>query len=296
MLFEGWGVQFEEDGWDWRGHPFNPLNNVNGIDGDVDGDGRGLEVHTLASPQVTAIQDAYVRKVVDTVNGFDNVLYEIANESGVRSTAWQYRMIDLVKRYERSKPKRHPVGMTYEHGDYAGRALRASRADWISPFAGGPAALADPPPADGRKVVILDTDHLCGVCGDAVFVWKSFLRGHNPIYMDPLDADPVREGARIAMGQTRRYARRIDLQHAKPRLDVASTRYALVRPGREYLVLQPGSGRFWVELGPSRATWSGEWLDPDSGRVARFQSRRAAGRSWFRPPWSGSAVLLLRRS
>jgi Family of unknown function (DUF6298) len=296
MLFEGWQVQFQAKEWRWASHPFNPANNVNGVNGDVNGDGVGLEVHTLANRRVTAIQEAYVRKVIDTVNTFDNVLYEIANESHVGATAWHYRMIDLVKRYERRKPKRHPVGMGYQHGDHADRALHASRADWISPYAGGPDALANPFPTNGRKVVILDTDHLCGMCGDALFVWKSFVRGHNPIFMDPLDAEPGRTAARIAMGRTRRYSRRIDLRYAIPRIDLASTWFALARPGREYLVLQPASGRFWVDLGPSpRARrWAGEWLEPASGRVVRFRSRRAAGRSWFDPPWNGPAVLLLR--
>ena len=44
-------------------HPFNPANNVNGIDGDPNADGRGLEVHTLAIPAVLRLQEAYVRKV-----------------------------------------------------------------------------------------------------------------------------------------------------------------------------------------------------------------------------------------
>jgi hypothetical protein len=296
MLFEGWHVQFLAKEWRWASHPFNAANNVNGVDADVDGDGQGLEVHTLANRRVTAIQEAYVRKVIDTVNGFDNVLYEIANESHVGATAWQYRMIDLVKRYERRKPKRHPVGIGYQHGDHADRALYASRADWIAPFAGGPAALADPYPTDGRKVVVLDTDHLCGICGDALFVWKSFLRGHNPIYMDPLDADPGRIAARVAMGRTQRWSRRIDLRYAKPRIDLASTLFALARPGREYLVLQPERGRFWVELGPAARPrlWAGEWLEPASGRVVRFRTQRPPGRSWFVPPWEGPAVLLLR--
>ena len=47
------------------------------------------EVHTLGDPRILAAQERYVRKVVDTVNGYDNVLYEIANESGTFSTAWQ---------------------------------------------------------------------------------------------------------------------------------------------------------------------------------------------------------------
>jgi hypothetical protein len=295
MLFEGWAVQFEEEGWAWRGHPFNPVNNVNGVNADVNGDGRGLEIHTLANRRVLSIQEAYVRKVIDTVNGFDNILYEIANESHVGSTPWQYRMIRLVKRYERRKGKQHPVGMTYQHGDHAGRALAASPADWISPFAGGPAALADPPPADARKVVLLDSDHLCGVCGDAAFIWKSFLRGHNPIYMDPFDANAEREGARHAMGRARRYARKIDLRRALPRGELVSTGYSLASPGSEYLVYQPQNGRFSVHLGRRARTWRGEWFEPSSERVVRFRTRRAAGPSWFNPPWAGPAVLLLRR-
>ena len=69
MLFEGWSILgFDnEAGSDalfrtWQGHPFHPLNNVNGIDGDVNGDGDGIghEVHTLLNPAVTRIQEGYL--------------------------------------------------------------------------------------------------------------------------------------------------------------------------------------------------------------------------------------------
>jgi len=69
MLFEGWAMQFSTGAWE--SHPFNHQNNVNGIDGDQNKDGKGLEFHTLADPAVTALQEAYVRKVIDTVNDFD---------------------------------------------------------------------------------------------------------------------------------------------------------------------------------------------------------------------------------
>jgi len=97
MLFEGYGTTWLEQAW--RFHPFNPANNVNGIDADVNGDGRGLEVHTLANPAVTRLQEEYVRQVIETVNGFDNVLYEIANEPGARSVKWQYHMVGVVRAY-----------------------------------------------------------------------------------------------------------------------------------------------------------------------------------------------------
>jgi hypothetical protein len=77
MLFEGWGLSFAS----WDGHPLNARNNVQGIDGDPDGNGKGTETQALVVPEVTRIQEAYVRKVIDPVNDLDNVLFEIANES-----------------------------------------------------------------------------------------------------------------------------------------------------------------------------------------------------------------------
>ena len=44
--------------------------------------------------------------------------------------------------------------------------------------------LIDPPANDGSKVVLLDTDHFSPFSSTAVWVWKSFLRGHNPILYD----------------------------------------------------------------------------------------------------------------
>jgi hypothetical protein len=67
MLFDGWSVELkgEKVGNPWRGHPFNRENNINGIDADLNGDGEGKEAHTLMNPKVTALQKAYVRKVVE---------------------------------------------------------------------------------------------------------------------------------------------------------------------------------------------------------------------------------------
>jgi hypothetical protein len=55
------------------------------------------------------------------------------------------------------KPKQHPIGMT--GAPIPNQALFESPAGWISPT-GGDGYNADPPPADGRKVVISDVDHV----------------------------------------------------------------------------------------------------------------------------------------
>jgi hypothetical protein len=293
MLFEGWGLQWQ-GAWRWRSHPFHRPNNVNGVEGDANQDGSGLEVHTFAVPAVTRLQDAYVRRVVDAVNDLDNVLYEIANESGAYSTAWQYHMIDLVKRYQRRKGKIHPVGMTFQHAHGSNQTLYRSRADWVSPF--GTSYMTDPPPARGPKVVINDTDHQCGGCGDATFPWRSFHRGQNPIYMDSMDREPRKAAIRSALGQTRRYAQRIDLVRMRPRLELASTRYALVAPSREYLVYQPEQGAFTVDLRGSRASFAVEWFDPGADRITRAEPVTGGGGVTFTPPFDGQAVLYLKRA
>ena len=96
MLFEGWSLRSASKPWASDGHPFNKHNNINGIDGDVDGDRRVIETHTRRVPAVNAIQEAYVRKVIDTVNDLDNMLYEIANEDGEYSIERQYQMIRTI--------------------------------------------------------------------------------------------------------------------------------------------------------------------------------------------------------
>jgi hypothetical protein len=290
MLFEGWGLQ-NAGAWRWRGDPFNPRNNVNGIDGDLDGDGTGTELQTLASPAVLRIQDAYVRKVVDTVNRFDNVLYEVANESGVYSTAWQYRVIRLVKRYEAGR-KRHPVGMTFQHAGGSNANLFRSPADWVSPESD--TYLTDPPVATGRKVVIADSDHICGLCADPAFPWKAFLRGDNVLFMDEFLSAPEHRGVRTALGQTRRYARRMDLRTARPLPSLCSTRYCLATPGRAYLAYQPGSGAFSVDLRAARGDLAVEWLNPVSGRTTPGGTVDGGAVRTLTPPFGGAAVLYLR--
>jgi hypothetical protein len=70
MLFNGWSVDSGKGAFVWTNHPLNEDNNIDGIDGDLNNDGNGVEAHELAVSAVTAIQEDYVRKVIDTVNDF----------------------------------------------------------------------------------------------------------------------------------------------------------------------------------------------------------------------------------
>ena len=298
MLFEGWGVQFAEGAWE--GHPFNSRNNVNGIDGDANKDSKGVEIHTLGNEAVTAIQEAYVRKVIDTVNGFDNVLYEISNENHPPSTPWQYHIIRFIKDYEKQKPQQHPVGMTFQYQGGKNEDLFKSPADWVSPNPEG-GYRDSPPAADGRKVVLNDTDHLWGIGGSQEWVWKSFTRGYNPIFMDPYDgevlgskSDARWEPIRRSMGYTLRYARRMNLAEMLPLPDLASTGFCLANPGREYLIYNPAEdgASIAVELTPGKYQY--EWLNLDDGKAASEGTTDATdGRREFEAPFKGDAVLYI---
>ncbi len=169
-----------------------------------------------------------------------------------------------------------------------------SAADWISPGyddeiftggrhtnePGGPASrwFENPPANDGRKIVITDTDHYAPGKGDALWAWKSFLRGHNPILMDfgiiagvkPTNPSPGSppyqsfEPARYTMGDTLRFAERMKLIDMEPRSDLSSTGYMLANLGEQYLVLQPSetADPFTVTL--DAGTYTVEWFSVNS--------------------------------
>ena len=351
MFFEGWAIHLSPAPDHVEGHPFHASNNVNGI-----GIESILDYQVLPlDPEVQELQEAYMRKVVDTIHDLPNVLYEVANESSGGgsvdeefaaalgqsgtpewgdSTEWQYWVIDRVRRYAEGRGyDAHPIGMTMQFPvkdqTRVNDPLLQSKADWISPgydddiFADGghPMApdspqsrwLEDPPPADERKVVITDTDHYAPGRGDALWAWKSFVRGHHPILMDfgiiggvdPPDrsaGDPmsfdVFEPARCAMGDTARLAGQLNLIEMEPRGELSSTGFVLANEGREYVALQPTgtSEPFTVTLEPG--TYEAEWFSIEARQTQQGDrvSVDAPTALPFTPPSraTGPVVLTLR--
>lgn len=317
MLFQGWGIERktpERPENPWEFHPFHHANNVNGVDGDLDGDGEGSETHSLMDRSVLALQERFVRQVVDAVNRFDNVIYEIANESTPVSVPWQEHLVRVIHEYEATKTKQHPVLYSAPWGS-RDEDLWVSGAESVSPALPAPytaeyAYRDDPPPNDGRKVIINDTDHLWGVGGTTDWVWKSFTRGLNPIYMDPydpvIDADyfeqvrETREAVLLSLGQTKQYADRISLRTMIPKGNLCSSGYCLVDPGRAYLVYVPSrdtsesSESVEVDLQRQAGSYTVEWFQPRVGRTYLEQRRLLSGRVRFVAPFAGEAVLYLR--
>jgi len=351
MLFDGFGLHLSKAPDHIEGHPFHAANNINGIALTSINDYQVLPL----DPAVQALQEAYMRKVVDTVADLPNVLYEVANESsgggqvdrnfadvlGLSdvpswgdSTAWQYWVTEFVKQYEQQMGyDRHPIGMTMQFPvpdqRKVNEVLFKSPADWISPgddelFVAGeypdessrPASrwLTNPPENVGTKVVLTDTDHYAAGRGDALWAWKSFLRGHHPILMDfgiinittPLDPSfgvPSYESfepARYAMGDTLRFATRMQLIEMVPRSDLSSTGYALANVGEEYLVLQPSEAAEPFTVMLEAGTYTVEWFNVNTREIeaSGSVSVERPGTVTFTPRGlsAGLVVLYLKRA
>ena len=136
---------------------------------------------------------------------------------------------------------------------------------------------------------------ICGICGDATFPWKALTRGYNPIFMDPMDANPRREAIRWALGNARHYAQRMNLAAARPLPHLASTGFCLAVPGREYLVYRPGRGKVRVDLRASapRRRFAVEWFQPSTGKRVWRGAVQGGAKRVVPSHFSGEAVLYL---
>jgi hypothetical protein len=188
MLFQGFSVNSSVP---FATHPFKASNNINSINA---GPSDPRDTHTLVDSAVVALQEAYVTKLIDTVNDLDNIIYEISNEDSTASGPWQAHFISFIHTYEAGKAKQHPVWFTppIDASPFPYSTLLASSAEVIggSPsLSGGQDWVNNVLENDGTKVNILDTDHIFGsltASSSDVWTWKSFLRGNGVIHMDSL--------------------------------------------------------------------------------------------------------------
>ena len=241
MLFNGWSIETKGDASHipWQGHPFHAQNNVNGINGDPNGDGQGLETHTLAVPAITARQEAYVRKVIDTVGDLDNVLYEISNESHSDANGVAEPHGGFHQSVRRDQGEAASCGYDGRVPEWEQcRAVRRQRRSGSRPTA---AWTTRPRRMDARWCCWIRTISAASAA-TAAWVWKSFTRGYNVLLMDPYTGEnwglppgydpnaPQWVSMRANMGYARDYAQRMNMAAMTPHGDLCSTGYCLANP------------------------------------------------------------------
>ena len=284
ILFEGFSTQRQVRQVNpWLGDPFQSENNINSIDADSNRDGRGVEFFTLTSPSVTALQEAFVRKVADTLNDLDNVLYEISGDTLPSSLAWQTHMVDYLKAYEATKPNQHPVGISQFYPKAIADVFNSS-ADWIVMQGTN----LNPALAGGNKVLFLEASSTLLRKNPDQWVWKTFTRGYNPIY--PEDSS-VNSNVHASIAQTRAYSQLLNMSSMSPSDTACSNKFCLLSPTGDYLVYLPSRGAVTVDLSAASQGVIAAWFDPATGQTIPETPASGSKQVRFTSPVGGQSVL-----
>ncbi len=307
------------------GYPFTGANNINGIDDGYAGGRQGTGSITMTAPNaITAFQDAYVEKVIDTLNDLPNVLWIVSEETPDNSTWWNNHQISHLRAYESTKAHQHPIG--YGAVGSSDEPLYDSDADWVAPQ-----ARVSPTKSCGNgkpacKVNVNDSDHTYwGIWNETPqqnrnYAWENFMTGNQVLFMDPYVVYYPREKRNLCVSPTHaicsgpdmrwdnfrdnlgyilRYSRRVNLANVTPRSSLSSTGYCLAQTppvGAEYLVYAPSGGSFTVDLSamPPSRTLAVEWFNPSTGAtIAGKPIPSGSSAQSFTPPFSQHAVLYL---
>ena len=301
------------------GHPLTGTNNINSIE-----DGGGADSMLMSAPNaITAVQDALVEKMIDTLNDLPNILWLVSEESPANATWWNDHLIDHARAYEAGKPFQHPIGFGIPSVSPDSTVIN-SDADWVAiaakVFSATPCGNGTP----ACKVIMNDSDHsYFGMWNESAqanrnYAWENFLSGNSVSFMDPYTVNYPREGRNLCsnpvngicdapdarwnnfrdnLGYMVKYSTRMHLAQMTPQPSLASTGWALAHAAgsqAEYLVYQPGSGGFTVNLSATTQVLKVEWLNPSTGAVtAGTPVTGGSSAQSFTPPFSGDAVLYL---
>jgi len=310
------------------GYPFTGANNVNGIDDGYTQGPKGTNSVTMTAPNaITRFQDAYVEKVIDTLNDLPNVLWIVSEEAPDDSTWWNSHQISHVRTYELQKRHQHPIG-------YAGlipntkatdRTLYDSDADWVAPGVRISPTRSCGVGHPACKVDVNDSDHSYWEIWKETpqqnrnYAWENFMAGNQVLFMDPYlvyyprqdrnlcgspsngicaSVDERWENFRSNLGYILKYSRRLNLARVTPQGSLSSTGKCLAQipaAGAEYLVYAPSGGSFTVDLTamPKARELAVEWFNPSTGAIIVKDSIRSGSSQRFTAPFSGDAVLYL---
>ena len=299
-LYICWG-----EGSAWRLSPYHPANNVNGMEGLA-----AEDVYALGHERMQGCQEAYVRKLVTELNGYDNLYFEVCNEpyADRLPEAWQRRITDLIEETERNLPHRHLISWNVRN--YWGEIRDPHPAVSILNF-----HYARPPRAVALNYGL---DRVIG-CNETGFdghdeqtylfqAWSFILAGGglfnnlDPSFTteDPVGARPnpaaedwagSRDGLRRRLRVLSEFIHGFDFVRMVPDEEAAASDepgdvvQVLAEPGRQYAVylrtpypspsFDPGLRRLALRLPPG--DYTAAWLHPDSGRSEATIPIRADG-------------------
>jgi hypothetical protein len=282
----------------WELSPWHPDNNVNGI-----GHLPRTDVYTLtAGPELLAIQEAMVRKIVMELNRFDNLYYEICNEPyfGGVTAEWQAHIADVIVEAEAELPQKHLISQNIANG--AEQVRSPHQAVSILNF-----HYASPPDTVVMNYalnrVIGENETGFQGTGDTHYRmegWEfvlaggglynnldySFTVGHEDGSFDYPDTQPG--GGTAALRRQLRllkdFIHRFDFVRMKPDgsairggLQGEQRARVLAEAGKQYAIYVFGGPQVTLALDLPKGEYVAEWLNPVTGKVDRREEITHAG-------------------
>lgn len=269
-----------EDGL-WRVNPMNAANAV----GEIDGAAR-LEVYTMKHPRLTAVQEAFARKVVTELAEFDNLYFEICNEPyfGGVTRQWTQRIAETIEGAEAARPAKHLIAENIANG----KAKIASPIPQVSIFNFHYASPPDTVAMNyGLNRVIADDETGFKGTGDFWYRregWEFLLAGgaiyshldysftcRHPDGTHPVKTSPGGGGAELRrqLAILKRFVESFDFARMRPdpgtiRVSRGTVR-ALVEPGKAYAVYFHGPAPAELTINLPPGSYRAEWIDTRSG-------------------------------
>lgn len=267
----------------WALSPMNTTNNIQGV-----GDVHRETVYDLSHPDLQAVQEALVRKVVRELAGFDNLYYEICNEPyfGGVTLEWQHRIADVIAEEEERIGVRHLIAQNIANGAQVVTDPHPEVSILNFHYATPPTAVDQ-----NYDLGLAIVDDETGFDGqeDSTYrsqAWLFMLAGgsgfdHLDYSFSPDHEDGSFEypegqpggGSRTLreqLGFLRTVLEELDLVSLKPDRDALRDLpegvqgRALSAPGRQHLAYLTGSGPVDLVLSIPEGDYRLEWLDPET--------------------------------
>lgn len=271
----------------WHLSPFNAINNINGL-----GTIARTDVYTLdKSGGMLAVQEALVRKIVNELKDFDNLIYEICNEPyfGGVTMEWQHHIANIITETEVTFQARHLISQNMFNGSGTIRDPHPAVSIFNFHYARPPYAVAQN--YDLNKVI---GDNETGFAGNSDSVYRregwefllaggglynnldySFTAGHEKGTYVFSSTQPGGGSAelRSQLGYLKDFLYSFDFINMRPDSTLIIKgqpekfrSYALTEPGKQYAIYFNSGIGLNVELMLPAGSYEVEWMNPLTGK------------------------------
>jgi len=282
----------------WKLSPMNAANNVNGI-GQV---AREAVYNRAKNGDLQAVQEKLVRKIVQELNAFDNLYFEVCNEPyfGGVTDDWQRRIIDAIGEAEKGLPKRHLISQNVANGSKKIDKPHSAVSIFNFHYANPPTAVKE---NFGLNKVIGENETGFKGTGDTHYrmeAWEFLLAGgglYNNLdysfvvgHEDGTFSYPAKTpgggnpGFRAQMKVLKEFLHGFEFLRMKPDESVVKgglpekgKARALSEPGKQYAVYFFGGKSVKPLLELPVGTYKAEWMSPVTGKIRKNETIRSKG-------------------